>query len=109
MKPLATFSLVVLLAASAVSAQQPRTYVGVITDTMCGKDHKPMKVSPDPACVRECARNSAYKYALNDGTHVYPLSDQQTPAQFAGAKVKVTGVLFTKTNILRVDAIARAN
>lgn len=109
MKRIVHIAALFLLAAPMVGAQSPQKYVGVITDTMCGRDHKPMKVSPDPACVRECVRNGAYKYGLSDGTHVYTLSDQQTPAQFAGAKVVVTGLLFTKTNILRVDGIARAN
>jgi len=33
------------------------------------------------------------------------LSDQDTPAEFAGKKVKVTGVLYPNTNILKVDPI----
>ena len=47
----------------------------------------------------------AFQYALIDGTSVYKFSDQETPAQFAGRKVKVTGVLYTKTGILKVERI----
>jgi len=46
------------------------------------------------------------KYALFDGKTGYVLSDQKTPEQFAGQKVKITGTLFEKTKILKVDSIA---
>ena len=45
------------------------------------------------------------KYALLVGNNVYVLSDQQTPEKFAAQKVKVTGVLYEKTKILKVDKI----
>ena len=97
------------LTAPAANAQQSKTYVGIITDTMCTTNHKPMKVSPDDKCVRDCVGDAkTYKYALANAKGLYILSDQQTPAQFAGTEVKVTGVLYTKTNILKVERIARA-
>lgn len=78
----------------------------VITDTMCATDHRAMKASPDKECGRDCVRDGkTFKYALADGKHVYPLSDQETPAKFAGRKVRVTGMLYTKTNILKVQRI----
>jgi hypothetical protein len=40
------------------------------------------------------------------GKKSYKLSDQQTPASFAGMKVKVTGTLYQKTGIIKVDKIA---
>ena len=88
----------------AVAAQQPQTFTGVITDTMCGANHKPMNVSPDVKCVQECVKHGS-KYALLVGSNVYTLSDQQTPGKFAAQKVKVTGVLYDKTKILRADKI----
>ena len=99
--------LVLVVATSGVSfAAGSKTYVGVITDTMCTADHKPMKVSPDARCVSDCVRDGkTFQYALLDGTKVYKLSDQETPARFAGRKVKVTGVLYAKTNILKVERI----
>jgi len=87
-------------------AQQGKTYVGVITDTMCTTNHKPMKISPDATCVQQCVRDGkTYKYALATGKNVYTLSDQQTPAGFAGRRVTVRGVLYAKTNILTVERI----
>jgi hypothetical protein len=99
--------LAALLIAGAVAAgAATQTFAGVITDTMCGKDHAMMKVAPDSKCVLECVKHDKNtKYALFDGKNVYVLSDQKTPEQFAGRKVKVTGTLFEKTKILQVDSI----
>jgi len=36
---------------------------------------------------------------------MYVLSDQKTPEQFAGQRVKVTGTLYEKTRILTVDSM----
>ena len=99
-----------VLSTSLANAQADKTYVGVVTDTMCTTDHKPMKVAPDAKCVQECVRDGrTFRYALADGKGVYTLSDQQTPAAYAGRKVKITGVLYTRTNILKVKAIAAAD
>ena len=102
-------ALIVLVAGSAY-AQESKTYVGVITDTMCATDHASMKVSPDGKCVRDCVGDGkTYQYALAVGKNVYKLSDQETPAKFAGQRVAVKGTLFTKTNVLKVDSITAAN
>lgn len=89
---------------------KPQTFTGVITDTMCGKDHTHMGVSPDEKCVRDCVRTSKgkFKYALLDGDKMYVLSDQQAPEAFAAKKVKVTGTLYEKTGIIKVDRIEAA-
>ena len=95
-----------LIAGALVGGAATQTFTGVITDTMCGKDHTMMNVTPDPKCVLECVKHDKNtKYALFDGKNVYVLSDQKTPEQFAGQKVKVTGTLFEKTKILQVDSI----
>jgi hypothetical protein len=100
---------IMLLASATVFGSDAKTYVGIVTDTMCAQDHNAMKVSPNEKCVRDCVRDGkTYKYALVNGNRLYILSDQETPARFAGVRVKVTGVLFEKTNILKVDRIERA-
>jgi len=97
------------LLTSATPAQNSATYTGVITETMCRRDHKPMNVAPDARCVRDCVGDGkTYKYALAVGDKLYILSDQETPAQFAAQRVVVKGVLYTKTGILKVDSIAPA-
>ena len=90
------------------AADKPQTYTGVITDTMCGAKHA-MGIAPDDKCVRECVKmDSKTKYALLVGKDVYVLSDQQTPEKFAAQKVTVTGTLFEKTKVLKVDKIEAA-
>ena len=98
-----TVSLLFAVALLAAAGQQ--TFTGVITDSMCGKDHAAMKVTPDSKCVLDCVKHGS-KYALFDGKTAYVLSDQKTPEQFAGQKVKITGTLYEKTKILKVDSIS---
>ena len=110
MKLIGTFPIILALSGAGVGAQDARTYVGVITDTMCTNDHGPMMVAPDSKCVKDCVGDAkTYKYALSDGKHTYILSDQETPAGFAGKRVKVTAALYTKTNILKVERIEFAS
>jgi hypothetical protein len=98
----------VLCAAALFAGSASQTFTGTITDSMCVDNHAMMHVSPDAKCIRDCAKaGTAVKYALSDGTNVYKLSDQLTPAEFAGQKVKVTGTLFTKTGIIQVEKIER--
>lgn len=107
MRILATFTL---CSGLVFAAGASRTFSGVITDTMCGADHDHMGIKPDSKCVRECVRssNGRYKYALWDGKNMYVLSDQKTPEKFAAEKVRITGVLYEKTGIIKVDKIEAA-
>ena len=85
------------------------TFIGVITDSMCGKEHKAMNIAPNEKCVRECVKlNNSVKYSLHDGNNVYKLSDQKLPEQYAAKKVTVTGKLFEKTGIIQVEKIEPA-
>jgi hypothetical protein len=101
--------LATLLMAGALfaAAAGPQTFTGVVTDSMCGKDHSMMGVKPDSKCVLECVKAGA-KYALYDGKAVYTLSDQKAPEKFAGQKVKITGTYNEATKILKVDSMAAA-
>jgi hypothetical protein len=100
----------ILLSAMLLSANDgsSKTFIGIITDDMCKKDHAMMKIAPDAKCIVQCVKGHGSKYALHDGTNLYKLSDQQTPEKFAGQKVKVTGVLYPKTGILKVVSIVAA-
>jgi hypothetical protein len=89
-------ALLLLAATVCLAADTPKTFTGVITDEMCGNDHKMMNVSPDSKCVTDCVKAGS-KYALLSGTKVYKLSDQTAPAKFPGQKVKVTGILTGDT------------
>lgn len=103
-------STLVVGAALLAAADKPQMFTGVITDTMCGAKHT-MGITPDAKCVRECVKMdpAKTKYALLVGKDIYVLSDQQTPEKFAAQKVMVTGTLFEKTKIIKVDKIEAAN
>lgn len=107
------FVLFAIVALTVLLGAQPKsqTFTGVITDTMCGKDHAHMGVSPDEKCVRECVRTSKgkFKYALWDGKKMYVLSDQHAPEKYAAKQVKVTGTLYEKTGIIKVDRMEAAS
>lgn len=98
--------LTMLGASLLLAAEAPRVFTGVITDTMCGANHKAMGATDDAKCVRDCVKmDKRFKYALYDGKNVYPLSDQVTPEKYAAAKVKVTGTLDGKTiQVKKIEA-----
>ena len=104
-----TITTLLFGAALLAAAEKPQTFTGVITDTMCGAKHS-MGITPDDKCVRECVKMDPkkWKYALLVGKDVYVLRDQQTPEKFAAQKVTVTGTLFEKTKVIKVDKIEAA-
>lgn len=46
-----------------------------------------------------------YPAIYEHGKEIYTLSDQQAPAAFAGHEVTVTGQLYEKIRILKVEKI----
>lgn len=99
-------SILFFTAFLSLAPAQTKTFTGVITDEMCGLDHKMMNVTPDSKCVTECVKMGS-KYVLVDGKNVYQLSDPAAAAKFAAKKVKVSGTLTGKS--LAVKSIVAAN
>jgi hypothetical protein len=100
-----------LLAVAALcAAPDKQTFTGTITDDMCAKaDHSQMRMGPtDAECTLACVDVHGAAYVLYDGKDVYALKDQRTPEKFAGQKVRVTGMLDTKTKTIQVDSITVA-
>lgn len=99
--------LVLVSAATAGSAQDSRTFTGVIIDDMCAVGgHAAMRMGPtDADCARACAEEHGSPLVLLDADHVYTLSDQKQAHAHAGQKVRVTGVLDAATNTIRVTSI----
>jgi uncharacterized ParB-like nuclease family protein len=96
------FPAFALLAALASAG----TFTGVITESMCGMDHSAMNMGADPDCIRQCVKShGGAKYVLHDGKNQYKLSDQQTPERYAAQRVRVTGTLFERTGIIKVEKI----
>lgn len=100
-KLISSFALSTILACAA-------TFTGVVTDSMCVKDHKAMNMGSDAECTRACVKGQNAKYVLYDGQKTYKLSDQQTPEKFAAQKVRITGTLYEKTGVIKVDKIEAA-
>ena len=98
---------VALSGAASGAVQEPRTFTGVITDERCGlTGHAAMGMGPtDAACVRACADEHGDALVLIDGEHVYHLSDQKRPRAFAAMRVRVTGVLDSATETIRMTSI----
>jgi len=100
-----------LLAAAVLAAAPPKqTFTGTITDSMCDKaDHSQMQMGPtDAACTLACVDVHGAMYVLYDGKNAYALSDQKTPAKFAGKKVRVVGTLDAKSKTIQVESISAA-
>lgn len=101
----------VILSVAALSGRQgTQTFTGVITDDVCAKEgHRGMQMGPtDAECTRLCVMVHDASYVLADSKDVYALSDQRTPYEFAGQKVKVVGTLDVKTNTIHVDSMTAA-
>ena len=99
-----------LAMASMSAAQGKQTFTGTITDSMCARSgHASMRMGPtDAECTIACIKAHDAFYVLDDGKDAYTLSDQKTPEKFAAQKVRVVGILDTKTKTIRMDSIAAA-
>jgi hypothetical protein len=94
-----------------------KTFIGEIGDSQCAmnvhsldRSHKIMlkmgsagKTAAD--CTRYCVEQRGGKFVLQTKTDVYKLDNQGLAAQSAGLKVKVTGILDTKTNTIQLRTI----
>jgi len=89
---LAVLGLLLAVGLSLAAPGKDKTFIGSIGDSMCGAKHT--MGGTDKECTLECVKKEGSKYILIDPSgKIYQLSDQKTPEQFAGAKVKVTGTL----------------
>ena len=78
-----TMFITITLAAALAAANSPKTFTGVITDTMCGKSHGMTPGQPDDKCVAMCVKGTSSQYALYDGKFILKLSDQKMSAKYA--------------------------
>jgi hypothetical protein len=100
------FLAVFLAAGTSLAAPKQQTFVGRISDSMCGLKHM-MPGQSDKECTLECVKGGS-KFVLADTAKnkVYQLSDQQKSKAFAGEKVKVAGTLQGDT--IQVSSIVAA-
>ena len=95
--------LLLAVAGLSFAADAPKTLTGVVGDDMCNGDHKAMDGTDPVKCTNDCIKSMHAKYALWVGKDVYVLSDQKTPAKFAGKKVTVTGAVTTEGKEMHLD------
>ena len=83
--------LFVLLLMSSISAiAAPQSFVGTLSESMCGAKHM-MPDKSDAECTRVCVKANS-KYALVVDKKVYILSGPQADfSKLAGKRVRVTG------------------
>ena len=100
-------------------AQQPATFRGEISDSQCAlnvhsltKSHDEMlKLKSGAAgtnrssCSLYCIQHLGGKFVLASKGHVYHLDNQELPRSFVGEKVKLRGILDSKTEIIQVVSI----
>jgi hypothetical protein len=98
-------------------AQAERSFEGEIADSQCAtnvhslsRSHKEMiamssagKTPTD--CAHYCVHQRGGKYVLQIKNEVYHLDRQDLAEKSAGTKVRVSGTLDTKTNIIQVRSI----
>ena len=89
------------------AAPSKQSFTGVITDSMCANgDHSTMRMGPtDAECTKECVSAHGALYVLYTGKEAWDLSDQKTPEQFAGKKVRVTGTPDARKHSIQVESI----
>jgi hypothetical protein len=104
-----TYSMLGLVLALGLSlaalGADAKTFTGTIGDSMCGAKHS--MGGTDKECTLECVKGGSKYILIGPNGKLYQLSDQKSPEQFAGAKVKVTGTL--KGDSITVTSIVAAN
>lgn len=84
------------------------TISGVISDSMCGKDHSGMgELGKDPvACTHKCVEQGA-KYVVVDSAtgDVYKLSDAKKAKDFAGKAVSIEGHIDPTEKAIHVHSM----
>ncbi|HEV2616411.1 MAG TPA: DUF5818 domain-containing protein [Candidatus Acidoferrales bacterium] len=97
-------SAVIMSAALSFGAGKSQTFTGAISDSMCGASHMMEGSAKD--CTLKCVKDGSKFVLVDSSGKVYQLSDQKSPAAFAGANVKVTGTLNGET--IEVKSITAA-
>lgn len=107
----------VTLASAPVRAQSDRTFDGEVADSQCAtnvhslsRSHREMiemgKAGNTPSeCTHYCVTHRGGKYVLQVKGDVYKLDRQDLAENMAGLKVRITGTLDPKTNIIQVRTI----
>jgi hypothetical protein len=101
--------------------EAPLTLIGDIEDSQCAfnvhsatRSHEAMikqgvpGATDEKSCTQHCVKDMGGNYVLVVKNDVYRLDDQGYAEKFAGAKVKVTGTLDSRTHTLHIINIEDA-
>jgi hypothetical protein len=103
--------------ASLAGAQKDQVFRGEIGDSQCAlnvhslsRSHEEMLKkegvgSSAADCTHYCVKNMGGVNVLQVKDKVYKIDDQDRAEKYAGMKVKLTGVLDAKTNVITVRSI----
>ena len=111
-------AMAVLLFGS-LAAQEADVFQGEISDSQCAlnvhsltKSHQEMLKAKSGAAGHNAASCSLYcitqlggRFVLSSKKHVYHLDNQDLPRRFVGEKVKLRGVLDSKSETIHVISI----
>jgi hypothetical protein len=101
----------------ATSGAGETTFAGEIADSQCSmgvhslnRSHKEMiemghAGSTAEDCTRYCVQSRGGRYVLLTKHDVFKLDNQEMAEKYAGQKVKLTGTLDSKTNIIQVKTM----
>lgn len=96
---------VLLLMTSVGATAAPQSFVGTVSDSMCGAKHM-VPGKTDAECARICVKANS-KYALVVDKKVYVFSGPQEDfSKLAGRRVRVTGE--NKGDTISVQSVAVA-
>ena len=96
---------VLLLMTSVGAIAVPQSFVGMLSESMCGAKHM-MPAKSDAECTRLCIKANS-KYALVVDKKVYILSGPQEDfSKLAGLRVRVTGENTKDTISVKSIAVA---
>lgn len=104
---LATTLSLALAAAENSSLPADPSFVGLVTDSLCGPRHETASNHTSAECTQLCVKKGG-KYILVNGDHVYTLTgDASYLSQMAGLRVRVWGKLNADTIHVRHAVIAQ--
>ncbi|HKW62085.1 MAG TPA: DUF5818 domain-containing protein [Candidatus Acidoferrum sp.] len=113
----AAFLTAVAMCPTQGSAADEKTFRGEIADSQCAlnvhsltQSHKEMiamkpEIKTDGDCARYCVKERGGRFMLQTKDKVYKIDAQVLAEQWLGQKVKVTGTLDPKTNMITVEKI----
>lgn len=84
------------------------TIAGVISDSMCGKDHMKMgDMGKDAqACSHKCVEAGAKYVLVAESGDIYQLSDQKRAKEFAGKPVEISGHIDETSKAIHLHGIS---